>query len=173
MKKCKSCQKEIDNKASKCPFCQTDQRIWFARHPILTVIIAIILIGAISGSSGSKNSTYQPSNSKTNTPETSTATPTPTVAAGKVEVKSEKKKVSSGYTMVVGEVVNNTTQPVEYIKVTATFYDDKNEVVSTGFTFAGDTASTPLEPGNTTPFEVSSYPDKSLVSTYKLDVSWR
>ncbi len=39
MKKCKSCQKEIDIKAKKCPYCQTDQRIWFARHPIVTVFL--------------------------------------------------------------------------------------------------------------------------------------
>ncbi len=78
MKKCKSCQKEIDAKAKKCPFCQADQRIWFARHPILTVILAIILIGIVgsmansgkgstSPNSGSSSSTsgQQPSGAKT------------------------------------------------------------------------------------------------------------
>jgi hypothetical protein len=54
MKKCKSCQTEIDNKAKKCPHCQTDQRNWFAKHKILTVILALVLIGMVS-SSGSKN----------------------------------------------------------------------------------------------------------------------
>jgi len=57
MKKCKACQKEIDLKAKKCPFCQADQRIWFARHPIITVILALILIGIVSGAAnGSKGS---------------------------------------------------------------------------------------------------------------------
>jgi len=55
MKKCKSCQKEIDVKAKKCPFCQTDQRNWFIKHPILTTLLALFVIGLI-GSSGDKKS---------------------------------------------------------------------------------------------------------------------
>lgn len=59
MKKCKACKKEIDQKANKCPYCQTDQRNWFIRHKLLTVILVLILIGMISTSSsgGSKNTT--------------------------------------------------------------------------------------------------------------------
>lgn len=56
MKACKSCKKEIDNEAKKCPYCQTDQRIWFAKHPILTTILALILIGVVSGGSGGSSS---------------------------------------------------------------------------------------------------------------------
>lgn len=55
MKKCKSCQKEIDDKAKKCPYCQTDQRNWFAKHKIITVILALVLIGAISGGAKGSN----------------------------------------------------------------------------------------------------------------------
>jgi len=54
MKKCKGCQKEIDDKAKKCPYCQTDQRNWFRRHPILTglgVFVAFIVIVGVLGSS--------------------------------------------------------------------------------------------------------------------------
>lgn len=70
MKKCKSCQSEIDDKAKKCPKCQTDQRNWFAKHKILTGILVIILIVIISSSSGNKNKgtntdTTQGSNNKT------------------------------------------------------------------------------------------------------------
>jgi len=64
MKKCKACQKEIDPKAKKCPYCQTDQRGWFARHPILTVILVLVVIG-IFGSTGSKNGTSIPSSTTT------------------------------------------------------------------------------------------------------------
>lgn len=62
MKKCKSCQTEIDSKASKCPHCQADQRNWFAKHKILTVILALILIGIVS-SSGNKGGSSNSSNS--------------------------------------------------------------------------------------------------------------
>jgi len=48
MKKCKSCQKEIDDKAKKCPHCQADQRNWFVKHKIITVILALVLVGIIS-----------------------------------------------------------------------------------------------------------------------------
>ena len=44
MKKCKSCQKEIDDKATKCPYCQTDLRSWFKRHPILTLFIGLTIL---------------------------------------------------------------------------------------------------------------------------------
>lgn len=67
MKKCKDCQSEINDKASKCPHCQTDQRSWFRRHPIFTGIIGLltffIIFSAISG--GNKTPSKSPSvNSK-------------------------------------------------------------------------------------------------------------
>ncbi len=73
MKKCKGCQKEIDAKATKCPHCQTDQRSWFMRHKILSVLGAIIaffiLIGIIAASGGgskdSSNTTASPNGTKT------------------------------------------------------------------------------------------------------------
>ena len=57
MKKCKSCQSMIDDKAKKCPKCQADQRNWFAKHPVITVILGIFLLMAIFGSSKNKNNT--------------------------------------------------------------------------------------------------------------------
>lgn len=58
MKKCKSCQKEIDPKATKCPHCQSDQRNWFMKHKITTAILVIIVIAmASSGGKGTTNST--------------------------------------------------------------------------------------------------------------------
>ncbi len=59
MKKCKNCQKEIDGKAKKCPYCQTDQRNWFMRHKITSAILILIVLGAI-GSAGGKSTSNQP-----------------------------------------------------------------------------------------------------------------
>jgi len=56
VKKCKSCQTEIDAKATKCPYCQTDQRNWFLRHPIITVFLVLIVLGAIGAAGGGKTS---------------------------------------------------------------------------------------------------------------------
>ena len=57
MKKCKACQKEIDPKASKCPYCQADQRGWFARHKVLTgfLVLVVLIIIIVASSSGSKS----------------------------------------------------------------------------------------------------------------------
>jgi len=49
MKKCKSCQTEIDEKAKKCPNCKSDQRNWFMRHKILTALFAIVILGVMAG----------------------------------------------------------------------------------------------------------------------------
>lgn len=78
MKKCKSCQSEIDDKATKCPNCQADQRGWFRKHPILTVMLvlfAFIIIG--SGSSGNKNVSKNQNNNQSSTQENSKPSPVP------------------------------------------------------------------------------------------------
>lgn len=65
MKKCKSCQTEIDSKAKKCPHCQADQRNWFVKHKILTGILAIVVIAMISNVSGGDKNSSTNSNSNT------------------------------------------------------------------------------------------------------------
>jgi hypothetical protein len=70
MKICKSCKSEIADDAKKCPQCRADQRNWFGRHKILTVLLAIILLGiiatALGGGSG-KDSNNPGSGSSDNT----------------------------------------------------------------------------------------------------------
>lgn len=68
MKKCKACKSEIDKKATKCPKCGADQRIWFAKHPILTVILAIVVIAIIGGSRGGSKSSSNGTSSPTSAP---------------------------------------------------------------------------------------------------------
>ncbi len=70
---------EIDPKAKKCPHCQADQRIWFARHPILTGLIILVVIGIVGAAGGSKNSSS--SSQTTGQAQTqSVASPTPITA---------------------------------------------------------------------------------------------
>lgn len=68
MKKCKACKSEIDSKATKCPKCGADQRIWFRKHPILTVILALVIIGIIGGAKGGGKSSDKGSSSPTPVP---------------------------------------------------------------------------------------------------------
>lgn len=80
MKKCKSCQKEIDAKATKCPYCQTDQRNWFIRHPIWTVLLVLFIIGIIGAAGGNKNSTKPTASSSNNQESSGSVQETPIVA---------------------------------------------------------------------------------------------
>ncbi|MEG0670731.1 DUF4352 domain-containing protein [Clostridium sp.] len=50
--KCKSCGKEI-SKGAKCPECGKDNKNFFMKHKVLTVILAIVIIGAVGGAAGS------------------------------------------------------------------------------------------------------------------------
>lgn len=64
MKKCKSCQSEIDTKANKCPKCQADQRNWFRKHPILTGVLILFIIGMFGSAGSSKNTSSNNTSSK-------------------------------------------------------------------------------------------------------------
>lgn len=147
------------------------------------IIFVTFIVGVGVGTLGSNSSTTGkiPSNNKEDIKQTtvqnnsgnSSTTPQPSPEiAGKVEVKSNSKKVQYGYPKIIGEVINNTTNSVTFVKVTATFYDSKGQVVGTNFTYAGDTGSTPLASQATAPFEVTG--DSGLTfDTYKLDVTWQ
>ena len=96
MKKCKSCKSEIDAKAAKCPHCQTDQRGWMRRHPILTGILILFIIGTIgAGIGGDKskqtgNNTQSSNNSTVQEGNTNTATNTNSDANNKQQDATPK-----------------------------------------------------------------------------------
>ncbi len=138
------------------------------------IFIILIVIGIISGANKSSTTGIQQSTTNSNTGNTTNSgsnAQTTTVPAGKVEVKSHNKTIEYGYPKIVGEVINNTNQPVSFVKVTATYYDAQGKVVGTDFTYAGDTASTPLAPNLTAPFEVTHLGALNY-NNYKLDVNW-
>lgn len=155
---------------------------------ILLVIVFFVGIGVGSIISGGKSSTKSVSSGEKETRQSTTSGNSKsenageTVAGptqmekdrGKVEVKSQTKRIAStGTTDIVGEVINKTQNDAMWIKVTATFYDASGNVIATNDTYAGDTTETPLSVGMTAPFNVSSYPDKINADSFKLDVTWR
>lgn len=114
MKKCKSCQKEIDPKATKCPYCQTDQRGWFMKHPILTVILALFIIGIFSAatksgtkSDGQKIGETNPV-SQNNTTTSQQEVSQPTVAPAKAYKMGDLVDLD-GKTIVVNDVAPYTS----------------------------------------------------------------
>lgn len=46
---CKACGKSIAKGVKKCPSCGKDQRNFFAKHKILTVVLAVFLLAGIGG----------------------------------------------------------------------------------------------------------------------------
>lgn len=133
---------------------------------IVLFIIVLVFIGSIMSSGGSKKT------SSTNSADGTANKPTEAAPQGKVEVKSDKQTSSSGYKKIVGEVINSTSGKVTYVKVTATYYDKDGKVTGTDFTYAGDTASTPLEVGLTAPFEITTLDQAIIIDHYKLDITW-
>jgi len=75
--------KDIDEKAKKCPHCQADQRIWFARHPILTGIVVIIAVLVVLGAIGSSKNSGT-STTSSNSSGSSSGSNTPSVQTAKV-----------------------------------------------------------------------------------------
>jgi len=148
MKKCKSCQSEIDDKAKKCPKCQADQRNWFAKHKILTVILVIILIGIISGIGGNKNTSTNSSTSSTTS-----------------NLKQEQKIYK------IGEVINTGT-----FEITAVSADQKtvvggqyvNEKASEGATLI----AVNWKYKNVSDKPVSSEPSVKLVDSNGTEYNW-
>lgn len=52
MKKCKWCQTDIEDKAKICPNCKKDLRNWFAKHPVITVVLVLVVILPIMANKG-------------------------------------------------------------------------------------------------------------------------
>lgn len=119
MKKCKSCQSEIDDKAKKCPHCQTDQRGFFGKHPIITIILGIValfvVIGVLGGGKGTSSTTTRGNNAQPATKEASqptTAPQTPTIVGATALVAEFDKNKLAADDKYKGKLIQTTA----YIK---------------------------------------------------------
>ncbi len=159
MKKCRMCQKEIDAKAKKCPYCQAKQGNWAQRHPILTGFIVLILFFIIVGSNSSKSQKAEPvaklAGSETATTEP-TATPQTTFKVGQVvemkdyqlTVNSVKKAASKGYTTPMKKgnefvfvnvtIVNKSDKEVSYNPYDFKIQDSTGNQTNTTFASTDD-----------------------------------
>jgi hypothetical protein len=79
---------------------------------------------------------------------------------------------STGTLHIVGEIINESFEPVRFVKIIATFYDSNNSVIGTDFTY---TSPSTLQPGQKAPFDMlvteGSMP-LHLVSYYTLSVDY-
>ena len=69
-------------------------------------------------------------------------------------IVSENNYVDSyGSLHIVGEVINESYESMEFVQVTATFYDASNGVVGTSFDY---TSPSTLQPGQRAPFDITA-----------------
>lgn len=55
LKMCKECGTEVSSKGV-CPKCGKDQRNFFVKHKVITFLLIVIIIGAVSAAIGEQNS---------------------------------------------------------------------------------------------------------------------
>jgi hypothetical protein len=67
-------------------------------------------------------------------------------------VQGEQRIGEFGWYEIVGEVVNGGSEPTQYVKVVATFYDDAGRVIGTDFTY---TDPSDVAAGQSAPFEIT------------------
>lgn len=100
MTNCKACGKEIAKGVNKCVHCGKDQRNFFMKHKIITIILALIVIGGIGSAIGGDKPT-----------KVSQGTNTSNKPAEKEDKKNETK------TFKVGDVVQLKDYKITVSKV--------------------------------------------------------
>lgn len=88
MTNCKACGKEIAKGVNKCVHCGKDQRNFFMKHKIITVILALVILGSIGAMTGKKDE----ANKAVGT--TSTSSKPAATETKKEEPKKDNKKYS-------------------------------------------------------------------------------
>ncbi len=115
MKKCTKCQSDIDDKATKCPHCQSDQK---TTSSLLGGVISLIIIGgviwAVFGNGGSKSPTQptsQPSTASGNqspTVQPTTAVQKPTIVEATALIADYDKNKLAANDKYKGKLVQTT-----------------------------------------------------------------
>lgn len=95
-KKCPKCNEDIQSMAKKCKHCGADLRNWFVRHKIVTVILALIVIGAIGSVSG-KGDSENSENTPTGQTQSATATQEPAKTPEPSAIKITASQLYSEY----------------------------------------------------------------------------
>ena len=88
-------------------------------------------------------------------------------------ILSENNYVDSyGSLHIVGEVINESYESMEFVQVTATFYDTSNGVVGTSFDY---TSPSTLQSGQRAPFDITANERTMptyLIASYSLSADY-
>jgi len=90
-----------------------------------------------------------------------------TVDTSPISILSHNSYADGNYYHVIAEVRNNLQSNVEYVKITATFYDSSNYVVATDYSY---TPIDILQPNQLSPVDLSTYPYTGSVDHYTLSI---
>lgn len=156
VKKCKSCQSEIDKKAKVCPNCGKKQS---SKKGI--IIAVIILLFVIIGFSGSNNSSNEEKTGTTNSNKNSV---------------TEKFTLLDGYNGYAGDynigyyiegyVQNNTDKEYSYVSIEFNLYDADGALIGTAMDNINN-----LEANGKWKFKASSLTtseETAIIASYKL-----
>lgn len=114
MTKCKACGADIAKGVKKCPHCGKDQRNFFMKHKIITVVLAIIIIAGIGSALGGGNdkSTTTNQSAKSNSSAKSTNTTSKPKQEDKKYSYTKFMQVNMGmtYDQVKGILGNGTEE---------------------------------------------------------------
>lgn len=90
---------------------------------------------------------------------------------GNVHLLSQQYSEERDSSEIVGEVENNGTEPVKFVKVVVTFYDSTGNIVGTKNTYADPSG---LRPSMIAPFRIFILNDSIIddTATYGFTISW-
>lgn len=113
------------------------------------IVVSIVLMGMILYGCMQKSARLNQTEGVSLTPVN--LTPAPSSPA--VEILSHQSNVDNEWLSIVGEVRNNTGDPMEFVKVVATLYDKNNQVVGTNYAY---TALDIIPPNGKSPFSIEA-----------------
>ncbi len=89
-----------------------------------------------------------------------------------LNITSVSDYTKGDYFYIVGEVLNKAVEGKEFVKISATFYDEGNTVIGTAFTY---TDPSEIPPGESSPFKfiinTNDVTDLNAIKSYKLMIS--
>jgi hypothetical protein len=112
MTNCKACGKEIAKGVNKCVHCGKDQRNFFMKHKIITIVLALVILGGIGSSmGGNKDQASKTTSTKETTQSKSTETKKeePVFKVGDV-IKTDK------FEIIINAVKEKSQVGGEYLK---------------------------------------------------------
>ena len=116
---CKTCGNKIAKGVKCCPSCGNDNRKFYAKHKVLTGLMALFIIGSVGNAVDNKDSNVEVNNVKEE------------ASKEKAETKVPKYKVtledgtydSSGFAYYVYGTLTNNKKDVDYIQILIPVYD--------------------------------------------------